>query len=361
MGLKNKKIAVLCNYELMAERVGGMDYFFWEFDRKCKQNNMCVDWFFPNTSTHGEYPQLTIHESNYINPEYFFLEFCQLKSEQEYEYVITHFVELCTPIVAKIKKLTKAKIIAVDHNPRPLEGYPISKRIKKKIKGILFGHYTDVFVGVSEYTSNEIIRDFGLQLKNKTITIYNGVQIDQIITQNSRSSVKPVFLVASHLRESKGIQDLIEAVYQLSEDIKRQIRIDVYGGGPFLEFLLEKIQQRKLGHIFIFKGSQHNLKDIYCQYDYMLQPTRMECFSLSILESLAANVPVITTNVGGNEEAVSDRENGFIFKARDIDSLSKILNDVYLGDEKITVNTRQLIEDNFSLEQMVQKHVNLLA
>jgi len=361
MGLKNKKIAVLCNYELLMERVGGMDYFFWEFDRKCKQNNISVDWFFPNTATHGEYPQLTIHASSYSNLEFFFLEFCQMKSGQEYEYVITHFVELCTPILAKIKKLTKAKIIAVDHNPRPLEGYPLSKRIKKRIKGILFGHDTDVFVGVSQYTSNEIIKDFGFQLKSKTITIYNGVQIDEIITQNSRSSAEPVFLVASHLRESKGIQDLIEAVYRLSEDIKGKIRIDIYGDGPFLEFLLQKIQQRKLGHVFIFKGSQRNLKEIYCKYDYMLQPTRMECFSLSILESLAANVPVITTNVGGNEEAVSDGVNGFIFRARDIGSLSKILKDVYLGNEKITVDTRKLIEDNFNLEQMVQKHFNLLV
>ena len=48
----------------------------------------------------------------------------------------------------------------------------------------------------------------------------------------------------------------------------------------------------------------------------MLQPTHMECFSLSILESFAANVPVITTNVGGNKEVIDEGENGYIFKAK---------------------------------------------
>ena len=34
----------------------------------------------------------------------------------------------------------------------------------------------------------------------------------------------------------------------------------------------------------------------------------MECFSLSILESLAANIPVITTPVGGNLEVVTNND-----------------------------------------------------
>ena len=40
----------------------------------------------------------------------------------------------------------------------------------------------------------------------------------------------------------------------------------------------------------------------------------MECFSLSILESLSANIPVITTTVGGNLEVVTHEENGFIYE-----------------------------------------------
>ena len=42
-----KKIAVICNYELLPERVGGMDRFFWLFNKQCLQLNYQIDWFFP--------------------------------------------------------------------------------------------------------------------------------------------------------------------------------------------------------------------------------------------------------------------------------------------------------------------------
>ncbi|MFV8358354.1 group 1 glycosyl transferase, partial [Flavobacterium sp. XS1P32] len=144
----NKKIAILCNYELLSERVGGMDYFFWQFDVKCKQNNIEVNWFFPNRSEHGEYGNLTIFDSNNQNLESFFLDFC-FQNNPSYTHVITHFVELCTPIFKKIKRLSNAKVIAVDHNPRPISGYSVKKKIEKRLKGILFSRSIDLFVGVS--------------------------------------------------------------------------------------------------------------------------------------------------------------------------------------------------------------------
>ncbi|REG98282.1 glycosyltransferase family 4 protein [Flavobacterium aquicola] len=354
-----KKIAVLCNYELLPERVGGMDHFFWQFDKKCKENNIQVDWFFPNYSDHGCYSDLKIYSSKTEKLENYFLAFSK-EYNSDYMYVITHFVELCTPFFATVKQFSKAKIIAVDHNPRPLNGYPFKKKILKRLKGILYSRYIDVFVGVSNYTVNALLQDFGSQLKSKTKIIYNGVILDSILVRETRNTVKPIFLTASHLRESKGIQDLIESVNDLSASIKQDIKIDVYGDGPYKKQLKEKIYQYNLENVFTFMGSRGNLNEIFSQYDYMLQPTHMECFSLSVLESLAANVPVITTNVGGNEEAIRDSFNGYIFKAKDIHALTNIVTEVYLGIKKINLNTRTDVEKRFSLEQMVNQHFGLL-
>jgi glycosyltransferase involved in cell wall biosynthesis len=357
--IKQRKIAILCNYELLPERVGGMDYFFWQFDAQCKENKIQVDWFFPNSATHGAYSTLTILESQGQNVENFFLEACE-KKRLVYSHIITHFIELCTPFYYKLNKMSNAKIIAVDHNPRPLNGYPLKKRIEKKVKGILFSRHIDLFVGVSNYTVDEIIKDFGSHLRNKTITIYNGVLIEDIKVRVNRKAVKPKFMVVSHLRESKGIQDLIDAIYQLPDAIKSEIRITIFGDGPYKKFLLQKIKDYQLGDNFRFMGSQHNLNELYYHYDYLLQPTHMECFSLSILESLAANVPVVTTKVGGNEEAITDGVNGYIFKAKDIDALTSLIEALFMGNKGIELDTREAIRLNFSLENMVQNHLQLV-
>ena len=358
MDVDRKQIAVICNYKLLPDRVGGMDYFFWAFDKKCKENNVEVDWFFPNYSNHDSYTDLNI-----ISPkqESAFEVFVLNNIAKDYSLIFTHFVELCTSFYCKLKKLTAAKVIVVDHNPRPLKGYPLKKRIKKRLKGWLYSKYIDRFIGVSTYTTHEILKDFGNSLKRKTSLIYNGILIDHIQTNKGRSDKFPKFLVASHLRESKGVQDLIEAVGLLPESVKSKLTIDVYGEGPYEDVLKAKVNSLALTTIISFKGSVSNLNKIYCQYDYMLQPTHMECFSLSILESLSANVPVITTNVGGNEEAITHGENGYIFKAKDILKLKDVIEDVYLGKKIITVNTRLLIEESFSIHNMVENYFKLIS
>lgn len=358
--MKNMKIAILCNYELLPDRVGGMDYFFWKFDQKCKENNIQVDWYFPNQAIFEGYQKLHIIPTQYANVESFFYKF-NLKNKNNYATIITHFVELCTPVLKKLKKLENSKIIQIDHNPRPLGGYTLRKKIEKKIKGLLYSKYVDAFIGVSKYTENEIIKDFGFHIASKTSTIYNGVLIDSIKIHENRLQNKPTFLVASHLRESKGIQDLIEAVNILPDTIKSEIRIDIYGDGPHKNQLVQKTNSYNLRDSIIFKGSVNNLNSIYFLYDYLLHPTHMECFSLAILESLAANVPVITTNVGGNEEAIKHLENGYIFAPKDVKKLSEYLEKLYLGYYSIKSNTRNVIEENFSIEQMIENHFKLLS
>jgi glycosyltransferase involved in cell wall biosynthesis len=359
MVVSKKKIAVLCNYELLPERVGGMDYFFWAFDKKCKENNIAVDWFFPNISAHGNYADLNIISSGKEEVALYFAKYIEIKAV-EYSHIITHFVEICTPIFKSIKQISKANIIAVDHNPRPLGGYPILKKLKKRLKGFLYSKHIDLFVGVSAYTVKEIILDFGKQIEPKAKIIYNGVHLKDIQIQNHRNFLNPSFIVVSHLRKSKGIQDLIVAVSLLDLRIKEQLNISVYGDGPYKQELIKKVLHYDLKEIFRFRGSVSNLNELYCNYDYMLQPSYMECFSLSILESLAANVPVITTNVGGNEEVIKNGENGIIFKAKDITTLSQIITEIFKGEIKITANTRNDIEKNFSLEKMVENYYNLL-
>ncbi|AWG27300.1 group 1 glycosyl transferase [Flavobacterium kingsejongi] len=336
-----------------------MDYFFWLFDQECSVNMIDVDWFFPNAAQHGAYSKMNIIATG-NEPERFFIAYCKEQSTA-YTHVITHFIALCTPFFKEVKQLTKARIIGVDHNPRPVGGYPLRKKVEKRIKGFLFSRYIDCFVGVSEYTVQELTKDFGPQLSRKTIRIYNGVLIDGIKKHQYRSEQEPLFMVASHLRESKGIQDLIEAVVFLPDTVKAKLKIDVYGDGPYGAVLRKKVQSHKLDAIFCFKGNSPDLKSTYCLYDYMLQPTHMECFSLSILESLAANVPVITTNVGGNEEVIESGKNGFVYTVKDIVALKELLLDLFSGEKRITIDTRSLIEEGFSLELMVKNHFKLLS
>jgi glycosyltransferase involved in cell wall biosynthesis len=352
----NKKIAILCNYKLLPERVGGMDYFFWQFDATCKANNIQVDWFFPNRSLHGEYGNLTIFDSSNQNVEPFFLDFYS-QNNSEYTHIITHFVELCTPFFKKLKQLSKAEIIAIDHNPRPINGYLFKKRIVKKIKGFLFSRYVDQFVGVSHYTVNAIIKDFGLQVKSKTTVVFNGLDILKFKKKTNFFSNKK-FIVVSHLRKEKGIQDLIFAV----KDLKSyDFTIDIYGEGYFEVELREMIQVFELQKIITLKGSVTNLNELYCNYDYLIHPSHGETFCYSVVESLICNLPVITTRNQGNVLGlIIDNQNGFLFEEANSVELKNILKSILTCKSQIGENFLNATLDDFSLEQMVNQHFALL-
>jgi len=360
MSLKNlKTIAIICNYEIREDRIGGMDRFFLAFDAKAETLGYKVSWFFIGQKRFGFYDGLDITITSTESVETLFLNHLRVDNAT-YTHVITHFIELCTSFYKVIKIKTQAYCIAVDHNPRPLRGYAYKKRIKLKIKGLIYSKYIDKFVAVSKYTKKQILNDFGNCVSKKIIIVYNGIDTQVIKEQRvKRSDLK--FIVASHLRPSKGVQDLLLALSFLSDDEKHKFKIDIFGEGPIESELKIFTKRKGLQEIVSFKGSSSDLPTLFSNYSYMIQPTYMECFSLSILESLAANVPVITTQVGGNLEIISAEENGYIFQAGDIQALSAIISDLISGKKGIIDRVDEKIENFYNLERMVNEHIDLLV
>jgi glycosyltransferase involved in cell wall biosynthesis len=257
-----------------------------------------------------------------------------------------------------VKQHHNAHVIAVDHNPRPLSGFSFKKRLKNKLKGLWYSKYIDQFIAVSEYTKKHILKDYGSFLNAKTTVVYNGIATD--VFKKKVTNNKNKFIVASHLRESKGIHDLITAVSLLDDNIRKQIVIDIYGEGPYEVFLKNLTKELALENCIHFLGSSSNLHEIFCNYNYLLQPTYMECFSLSILESLSANIPVITTQVGGNLEVITHGENGFVHQAGNIKALSEIIEDIVLQKSAINKDVSILVKKNYYLDKMVEEHIKLL-
>jgi L-malate glycosyltransferase len=355
-----QKIAIICNYELLPDRIGGMDYFFWLFEEKCKQNNIATQWFFINSNTHGAYANFNVVSCDYQNVEHFFAAH-YLNQPNEYSHIITHFVELCSPIFKEIKRKSEAKIIMVDHNPRPINGYSLKKRIEKKMKGILYSRYIDTFVGVSEYSKNQIISEFGAQLQKKSTVVFNGLNHSKFI-QKTQYNFQGRFIVAAHLRKDKGIQDLIETVYELNSKQPVSFTIDVYGIGVYEEVLKQKVADYNLQSIIIFKGNVTNLYELYHEYDYLIHPSHGETFCYSVVESLMSRLPVITTKNQGNVLGlVRDGINGFLFEEENINQLQTILYDISVNGKQAVdfsqTNTEIL---NYSLDNMVENYLKLV-
>lgn len=354
---KSKSIAVVCNYELNPNRIGGMDRFFKAYNDAVLEQGHQLTWFFSGNVVPVCYSNFHIFLARDFSVEEEVLSY--LKSKNSFDIVVTHFIGLCTSFYRDLKRNGVERIVAVDHNPRPLKGFSKQKRLKNKAKGLLYGKFIDAFVGVSGYTKKHIMKDYGKDLEYKINVIHNGIDYQKYIQKEASERGNKKFVVVSHLRQSKGIQDLLKALAGIPEQKREGIKIDIFGEGPYEAELRIMCKDNGLENVVSFCGSSSDLPNKLHEYDYLLQPTHMECFSLSLLEGIAANIPVITTDVGGNLELIENEINGFIFEAQNVPQLTTILRDIFSGKKAIEGDIYQKIEQDFSLEKMLQEHVKI--
>jgi glycosyltransferase involved in cell wall biosynthesis len=91
-------------------------------------------------------------------------------------------------------------------------------------------------------------------------------------------------------------------------------------------------------------------------------PSLSEGLSCTILEAMAAKLPVIATNVGGNPEIVINGKSGILFKPKDYHSLAKYIIDLIKNSTKAYDMGKygfERIKRDFNLSKMISAYESL--
>jgi len=232
----------------------------------------------------------------------------------------------------------------------------------KKIKSLLYSRYIETFIAVSEYSKKHLIKDFTSIISSKIKVVLNGVEIDKIQLKTSYLN-KHQFIVASHLRKEKGVQDVLQAIADLPIELKKKIELDIYGNGVYEKELIKLTENLNLVSQVNFKGSVDDLEDRYLNYDYLLHASYGETYCYSVVEALTAKLPVITTsNIGNVLQLVKHKQNGFLFEVGDLNALTLILKNILTDTETISeASFKSVLIQNLSLQKMVENHIKVLS
>jgi glycosyltransferase involved in cell wall biosynthesis len=339
-----------------------MEHFYKKFDDNVKSKKIDIDWYFTEYKEFSFFKNLNIFSAVGSSVEEEFLKISK-KQGKEYDVIYTHFTALCSPYYKKIaNQFPKAKIIAVDHNPRPIGGFSITKRIKNFLKSFLYSRYIDTFIAVSAYSKRHLIKDFTPIIKKKIKVIFNGIDTQKYLKKEDFSGMNN-FIVTSHLRKIKGIQDIIKATSLLSDESKEKVSISIYGEGEYEDVLRNMVSNYQLESQIVFKGSVNNLYLKYAHYDYLLHASYGETYCYSVVESLISHLPVVTTNKHGNVlELVKNNENGFLFNAGDVIKLSRIIENIVTAQIQIKKESfNDSLAPNMSVDKMVEGYLKLIG
>jgi len=133
------------------------------------------------------------------------------------------------------------------------------------------------------------------------------------------------------------------------------------GDGPLRKQTEDLIDSIQLRDNIMLLGSRNDVADILPAFDVFLITSRTEGLPRALLESLAAGVPIVSTNVGGIHELLSDGRNGFLSDEGDIDSLAADVNRILdfpgetkklmarVDDDIKPFSARQMVNDLYSL------------
>ncbi len=85
----------------------------------------------------------------------------------------------------------------------------------------------------------------------------------------------------------------------------------------YLQEIKKYVADNKLEGRVIFTGYRDEVTDYLSAMDMYVFPSRDEMYSISVLEAMAASLPIVAANAGGNLEQVRDGVNGLLFEVDD--------------------------------------------
>jgi glycosyltransferase involved in cell wall biosynthesis len=266
-----------------------------------------------------------------------------------------------------IKK--KPKIVFTFHGLSFLdENYKIKRIIKflAKLYFSVFLRTIDRTVFVSKLNYKESIQ---ANVVKQGEVIYNGLdekEMNLLDVTEARShfanlcktDLSNALLIGStgRLAYQKNYEFLINNFSYIKKRIPNA-KIIIIGDGPDREKYRAQINKYGLVEDIFLVGA---IKDSYKYikaFDVFTLPSRYEGLSISLIEAIFAEIPILASNVGGNTEIVGSDQNQ-LYKFDDINEyVEKLINLVNNKEHSLKINCK--MKDKFLLSKMVRDYIGL--
>jgi L-malate glycosyltransferase len=135
---------------------------------------------------------------------------------------------------------------------------------------------------------------------------------------------------------------------------EEKIEFLLVGDGPLRQELEREAQTLGLGNSVVFLGDRRDIPAVLAAMDVAVLTSDSEGLSNVILEAMAAGLPVVAYNVGGNAELVN-AQRGALVTAGDENEFAAAVRRLLaepLLRAQLGGNARKFVAENFSLERV---------
>jgi len=212
-------------------------------------------------------------------------------------------------------------------------------------------------------------------LARNSQVIYNGVDLDHFVRSSSMDAAAalrrdlniptntPVFCCIAAFRPEKAQQNILLA---MSDDRLGNSGVHGLFAGdgaerPRIESLAKELGLTDRVH---FLGNIPDVRPVLAASNFsVISSTAVETFSFAMLESMSMGTPLVSSRIGGADEAVIPGRTGYLVAPGNVAELAKAMATM-IGDPERTfrmgVESRSMVEKLFSLDTMVDQTRELL-
>ncbi len=218
----------------------------------------------------------------------------------------------------------------------------------------------DRFVAVSRELESYLVSDVGAP-PAKVVRIANGVDVARFRPADGRGEGPVVIGSITRMQEVKDPLTLARA-FVLMRKRGVSARLVLVGDGALLGDVQQVVREADASRHVTFAGSREDVPELLQSFDVFALSSRVEGISNTILEAMATGLPVVATEVGGNEELVEDGVTGTLVPPRDPEALAAALAR-YVSDGRLRrehgLLARARAEKEFGLDGMVARYLSV--
>jgi glycosyltransferase involved in cell wall biosynthesis len=134
----------------------------------------------------------------------------------------------------------------------------------------------------------------------------------------------------------------------------------IVGDGPERTRLEERARQANLAEAVCFTGYRRDARRYLPGFDFYVNSSMYEGVSLTILEAMAASLPLVATRVGGTPEVVVDGQTGVLVPARDSAAMAAAITSLATHPDRKRAmgdSGRRRLERYFTIDRMVSDYL----
>lgn len=264
--------------------------------------------------------------------------------------------------------LKRKKIILFQHN----DGNPFSmsevkfpslknsalfsfykKQLIKKFKDVT------LFVFIAKYGKKNFSRLYP-KYSNNSIVIPNGIPDKENHKIYNPGNLINLICVGT-VSYRKGQNIIINSLHNLASESLLKYHLTIVGDGPQLQEFKLLTRELNIDKNVTFTGNlnENEVNEFLLASDVFILMSNSEGLPLSILEAIRFGLPVITTDIAGCPEPVSNL-NGFVISP-DSKELSSVLHSLNVDQLKVmSKKSRQLFEEEYKFESFLQKYIEMI-